>query len=64
MLGHNPCPAPVPWEPIRTGIVENMSWFVCGNCGAESHPFGSGGAEKAAADMRMELLGKVGRGRA
>jgi hypothetical protein len=24
------------------GIVENMSWFVCGNCGHESHPFGSG----------------------
>ncbi|KAL4446844.1 hypothetical protein ABPG77_008088 [Micractinium sp. CCAP 211/92] len=41
------------------GIVENMSWFICGNCGHESHPFGSGGAEKAAADMEMELLGKI-----
>lgn len=95
------------------GICENMSWFVCGNCGHESHPFGSGepigrwalgpgcgagvacvtmrraahsvqraceaasdssaaphrpcslgvgGAEKAAADMGMEVLGKVGLG--
>ncbi|KAL4434042.1 hypothetical protein ABPG75_000483 [Micractinium tetrahymenae] len=41
------------------GIVENMSWFICVNCGHESHPFGSGGAEKAAADMDMELLGKI-----
>lgn len=37
-----------------------MSWFICGACGHESHPFGSGGAEKAAADLDMEVLGKVG----
>ena len=24
------------------GIVENMSWFICGNCGHEAHIFGSG----------------------
>ncbi|KAI3434756.1 hypothetical protein D9Q98_002816 [Chlorella vulgaris] len=41
------------------GIVENMSWFICGSCGHESHPFGSGGAEQAAADLDMELLGKI-----
>jgi len=41
------------------GIVENMSWFVCDSCGAESHVFGYGGAERAAKDMGMDVLGKI-----
>lgn len=41
------------------GIVENMSWFVCGNCGSEAHVFGTGGAERTAADMGLDVLGKV-----
>lgn len=41
------------------GIVENMSSFVCGSCGHESHPFGSGGVDRAAANLDMEVLGKV-----
>lgn len=41
------------------GIVENMSYFVCGHCGGESHIFGQGGVQKAAADLHMPLLGQV-----
>ena len=41
------------------GIVENMSWFICGSCGHEAHIFGQGGAARTAADMGMELLGQV-----
>lgn len=41
------------------GIVENMSWFVCGNCGTEAHVFGHGGASKTAKEMDMEVLGEI-----
>src|SRR5205809_2011179 len=30
------------------GLIENMSWFVCGRCGEEHHIFDHGGAEQAA----------------
>lgn len=41
------------------GIVENMSYFVCGNCGSHAHIFGHGGVEKTAEELHMPLLGKV-----
>ena len=41
------------------GIVENMSYFVCGSCGAESHIFGKGGAEKMSKEMSIDVLGKI-----
>ena len=41
------------------GIVENMSWFICGNCGTESHVFGYGGAQRAAAEMGTQVLGQI-----
>jgi ATP-binding protein involved in chromosome partitioning len=41
------------------GIVENMSYFVCGSCGAESHIFGKGGAEKLSKEMSIDVLGKI-----
>ncbi|KAG7674428.1 putative Iron-sulfur protein NUBPL [Nannochloris sp. 'desiccata'] len=41
------------------GIIENMSWFVCGNCGTEAHVFGHGGCTKTAKDMDMEVLGEI-----
>lgn len=41
------------------GIVENMSYFVCGGCGAEAHVFGHGGAVRTAAEMGMDVLGEV-----
>src|SRR5206468_5979825 len=33
------------------GLIENMATYTCPHCGEESHPFGSGGAEEAAAEM-------------
>ncbi|KAG2218608.1 hypothetical protein INT45_013916 [Circinella minor] len=43
------------------GIVENMSGFVCPNCHGESviFPPTSGGAEKLAKELNIELLGKI-----
>lgn len=41
------------------GIVENMSWFICGNCGTEAHVFGHGGASKTAETMGLEVLGEI-----
>ena len=41
------------------GIVENMSVFVCPNCGHESHIFSHGGAKREAEKLGMEFLGEV-----
>ncbi len=41
------------------GIVENMSTYVCPHCEEESHPFGTGGAEAAAAEMGLPFLGRL-----
>ncbi|MHA1276654.1 MAG: Mrp/NBP35 family ATP-binding protein [Candidatus Helarchaeota archaeon] len=41
------------------GIVENMSGFICPECGKEYKIFGEGGGEKASKDMGVPLLGKV-----
>src|SRR5947209_6506902 len=41
------------------GIVENMATYVCPHCGESSHPFGSGGAEAAAAEMGIPFLGRL-----
>jgi ATP-binding protein involved in chromosome partitioning len=41
------------------GIIENMATYACPHCGEESHPFGVGGAEKAAADMAVPFLGRL-----
>ena len=41
------------------GIIENMATYTCPHCGQESHPFGSGGAEAAAAEMGMPFLGRL-----
>ncbi len=41
------------------GIVENMSGFKCSKCGHMIDIFGSGGAEKAAKDFNVKLLGKI-----
>jgi len=41
------------------GLVENMSWFVCPNCGHEHHVFGHGGAERAAQRLGVPFLGGV-----
>jgi ATP-binding protein involved in chromosome partitioning len=45
---------------IRTlGLIENMSYFACPNCGHESDIFGRGAGEDLAADMKIPFLGRV-----
>ncbi|HKJ92109.1 MAG TPA: Mrp/NBP35 family ATP-binding protein [Longimicrobiales bacterium] len=41
------------------GLVENMSGFVCPNCGELHEIFGSGGGRKLAETMDVPLLGEV-----
>jgi ATP-binding protein involved in chromosome partitioning len=41
------------------GIIENMATYTCPHCGEASHPFGSGGAEAAAAEMGVPFLGRL-----
>jgi ATP-binding protein involved in chromosome partitioning len=41
------------------GIVENMSTFICPNCGHESHIFGHGGAQSEARRIGVPFLGEV-----
>lgn len=41
------------------GIVENMSQFICPNCGHESHIFGHGGAKAEAEKMGANFLGEI-----
>jgi ATP-binding protein involved in chromosome partitioning len=41
------------------GIIENMATYACPHCGQDSHPFGTGGAEQAAAEMGVPFLGRL-----
>jgi len=41
------------------GIVENMAGYICPHCGEGSDPFGSGGAESAAAEIGVPFLGRL-----
>jgi ATP-binding protein involved in chromosome partitioning len=41
------------------GIIENMATYACPHCGAASHPFGTGGAEAAAAELGVPFLGRL-----
>ncbi len=41
------------------GIVENMSGLVCPHCNERIDIFKRGGGEKAAAEMEVDLLGKI-----
>jgi ATP-binding protein involved in chromosome partitioning len=41
------------------GIIENMASYACPHCGEQSHPFGTGGAEEAAAEMGVPFLGRL-----
>jgi ATP-binding protein involved in chromosome partitioning len=36
-----------------------MSTYACPHCGEISHPFGTGGAEAAAAEMGVPFLGRL-----
>jgi ATP-binding protein involved in chromosome partitioning len=41
------------------GMVENMSFFLCSNCGARHDIFGTGGARRRAGEMGVPFLGEV-----
>ncbi|MEA3194588.1 MAG: ATP-binding protein involved in chromosome partitioning [Betaproteobacteria bacterium] len=41
------------------GVVENMSFHICSQCGHESHIFGQGGAERMSKDYKTEVLGQL-----
>jgi ATP-binding protein involved in chromosome partitioning len=41
------------------GIVENMSFFVCGHCGERTEIFSHGGGERAAQKLGMPFLGRI-----
>lgn len=41
------------------GMVENMSYFVCPDCGKRYDIFGHGGAQRRAAELDVPFLGEV-----
>jgi ATP-binding protein involved in chromosome partitioning len=41
------------------GIIENMSGFVCPNCGAKIYIFQSGGGTKIAEELSIPFLGSI-----
>jgi ATP-binding protein involved in chromosome partitioning len=41
------------------GIVENMSSYICPNCGHEAHIFGHGGARAEAEKLGLPFLGEI-----
>jgi len=41
------------------GVVENMSYFVCGHCQERTEIFGSGGGRRMAEELQIPFLGEV-----
>jgi len=41
------------------GLIENMSYFICSECGKEEKIFGEGATDKFLKDNNIPLLGKV-----
>lgn len=41
------------------GMIENMSSFICPECGHEAHPFGHGGVAAEAQKLGVPLLGSL-----
>ncbi len=41
------------------GLIENMSTYICPNCGHEAHIFGHGGARAEAARLGLPFLGEI-----
>jgi ATP-binding protein involved in chromosome partitioning len=40
-------------------VIENMSGFICPDCGHEHDIFGSGGGAKIARELELEVLGRI-----
>jgi ATP-binding protein involved in chromosome partitioning len=41
------------------GLIENMSHYVCPDCGHESDIFGKGGGERLATELTVPFLGRI-----
>jgi ATP-binding protein involved in chromosome partitioning len=41
------------------GVVENMSYFICPDCGKRYNIFGHGGAKRRAEELQIPFLGEV-----
>ncbi len=41
------------------GMIENMSMYICPNCGHEAHIFGHGGAKADAERLGLPFLGEI-----
>jgi ATP-binding protein involved in chromosome partitioning len=41
------------------GVVENMSMYICSNCGHEEHIFGEGGGQRMAEEYGLDYLGGI-----
>ncbi len=41
------------------GMIENMSTYICPNCGHEEHIFGHGGARADAERLKLPFLGEI-----
>lgn len=41
------------------GMVENMTSFICNNCGTEHHIFGEGGVARAVEQLNVEMIGQI-----
>lgn len=41
------------------GVVENMSVYICPNCGHAAHPFGHGGARAEAEELGVPCLAEI-----
>jgi ATP-binding protein involved in chromosome partitioning len=41
------------------GVVENMSYFVCGHCSERTEIFGTGGGRRMSEEMKIPFLGEV-----
>ncbi|HEY9852924.1 MAG TPA: Mrp/NBP35 family ATP-binding protein [Leptolyngbyaceae cyanobacterium] len=41
------------------GIIENMSYLICGQCGDRTPIFGSGGGQQLADELQAPLLGQI-----
>lgn len=41
------------------GMIENMSMFICHNCGTHHHIFGEGGVVKAVEEVHVPMIGQI-----
>ena len=41
------------------GVVENMSYYICGECGHESAPFNQGGTERMCVHFGTQILTRL-----